>query len=73
MLINSSDAVIGVLIENLILNLDYIELAFRLPELTWGQIITTLGMITVWKLVCHQLDRIAFAQLRRWISAMLMR
>ena len=67
------DSILGTLLERFVLNLDLLDVAARLPHLTWQQIIISLLLMTFWKLVCDQLDRLFLARFRRWLSLLPLR
>lgn len=69
-MIPQPDSLLGVLFERLVLNLDLVELIIQIPNLTVDQIAGAFALMTAWKFVCDQLDRLFFIHLRRWLVAM---
>lgn len=64
------DSLLGTLLDRLLFNIDYVDVVLRFPELSWREMITTLTMLALWKLLCDQLDRLVLSRFRRWLATL---
>lgn len=69
-MIPTTEAILGALLDRLLFNVDYIDVILRLPELGWREMITSLTMVALWKLLCDQLDRMVLSRFRRWLGTL---
>jgi hypothetical protein len=65
-------ASIGI-VEQLLLDFDFIELVLAFRDLTWGEFASALALILAWKWAAGQIERVLAYRLRLWLADRLAR